>query len=114
MWEDCILRVCRDVIRKTKIHLELSLGRDIKDKYIRSKKIRENRGLLLLNQMGILMMEDMENVGLVYPFFASDFTAEAILQESQTLEVREEGRRKEYFFPMAVKGLIKDPLARQN
>lgn len=91
MWEDCILRVCRDVIRKTKIHLELSLGRDIKDKYIRSKKIRENRGLLLLNQMGILMMEDMENVGLVYPFFASDFTAEAILQESQTLEVREEG-----------------------
>lgn len=55
-WEDCrnICRVCRDMIRKTKAHLESSLARDIKDnKYISSKmKIRENMGLLL-NQMGI-------------------------------------------------------------
>lgn len=67
---------------------------------------------LLLNQMGILMMEDMEKVGLLYAFIALDFTAEAILQESQTLEEREEGWRKKYF-PLAVKGLVRDPLARQ-
>lgn len=48
------MRVCRDVMRKTKVHLELNVVREVKDnkkgflKYVSSKtKTRENVGPLL-------------------------------------------------------------------
>lgn len=103
MWENYrnVVRVCRDMTRKAKAHLELNLAKDIKGKkkslykYISSKrKIRENVGLLL-NPMGVLVMEDAEKAELLNVFFASVFTAEDDSQESQTSEVREEDQRKE-------------------
>lgn len=83
-------------MRKAAIHLELGLARDIKknkgfSKYISSKrKIRENTRLLL-NPVDVLGMEDTENMILLNTIFASVFTAESSPQESQTLEVRDEG-----------------------
>lgn len=78
-----IVRTCRDVTRKVKAHLELSLVRAIKDskkdfyKYISSKrKIKEHVGSLI-NQTGVLVMEDLEKVELLNAFFALVFTAEA-------------------------------------
>lgn len=60
------VRVCGDVTKKAKAHLELSLARDMKDnkkgfyKYISSKrKIWENVGLLL-NQIHVLVAGDTE------------------------------------------------------
>lgn len=83
--------VCRDVIRQATTHLELGLARDISGKYIsRKRKIRESVGPLL-KQTGVLLMEDTVKVELVNAFFPLVFTAEAVLQESHTSEVREEG-----------------------
>lgn len=93
-WKDYrnIVRVCRDITMKIKAHPELSLVRAIKDnkkdfyKYISSKrKIKENMGSLI-NQTGVLVMEDLLNA-----IFASVSTAEA---SPQTLEIREAGERK--------------------
>jgi len=87
-------------MRKTKVHLELNLARDVevnkKDfKYISSKrKTRENVGLVL-NEVGTLVKEDTENMELMNTFFASVFTAKAGPQESQSLGVREEAWRKQ-------------------
>ncbi|GAB0204188.1 mitochondrial enolase superfamily member 1 [Grus japonensis] len=88
-------------MRKAKAHLELKLARDVKDnkkgffKYIGSKrKTRENLGPLL-NEVGALVMEDIEKVELLNAFFASFLTAKAIPQESQTMEVGERVLRKE-------------------
>ncbi|GAB0204162.1 mitochondrial enolase superfamily member 1 [Grus japonensis] len=88
-------------MRKAKAHLELKLARDVKDnkkgffKYIGSKrKTRENLGPLL-NEVGALVMEDIEKVELLNAFFASFLTAKAIPQESQTMEVGESVLRKE-------------------
>ena len=43
-WEECrnVIRICRDAMRKAKVHLELNLAREVKDnkknfKYISSK-----------------------------------------------------------------------------
>jgi len=67
-WEEYrnIVRVSRNGTRKTKIHLELRLVRDIKDskkgffKYISSKwKTKENVGPLL-KEVCALLMEDTE------------------------------------------------------
>lgn len=96
-----MFRVCKDATRKATVHLELSLANDIKNKsfskYISSKREnRENVGLLL-NPVGVLGTEDTEEVKLLNTFFASVFTAESSNQESQTVEVRDEGVRKENF-----------------
>ncbi|KAJ7407596.1 rna-directed dna polymerase from mobile element jockey-like [Willisornis vidua] len=78
-----IFMECKDAMKKTKAHLELSLAWGIKDnkkgfyKYISSKrKTRENVGLLL-NQMGVLLIEDTKAAELLNTFFASVSTAKA-------------------------------------
>jgi len=95
-WEEYrnIVRACKEVTRKGKVHLELNLSRDVKKnmkglfKYISSKcKTRENVGLLL-NEVGALVVEDTEKVVLLNACFVSVFTAEAGSQESQAPEVR--------------------------
>jgi len=95
-WEEYrnVVKACRDAIRKAKVHLELKLTRDVKNNkkgffnYISSKwKTRDNMGMLL-NKVGVLVMEDTEKVELPNNFFASVFSAKAGPQESQALEVR--------------------------
>ncbi|GAB0183985.1 mitochondrial enolase superfamily member 1 [Grus japonensis] len=102
-WEEYreVIREHRDATRKTKAHLELKLAGDVKDnkkgffKYINScRKTRENVGLLL-NELGALVMEEIEKVELLNAFFASVFTAKAGPQETQTLEVGEKVLQKE-------------------
>jgi len=83
-WEEYrnIVRVCRDAMRKAKVHLGINLARDVKDnkksfsRYISSKrKARENVGPLL-NEVGALMMEDTEKAELLNTFFAQvDYVA---------------------------------------
>lgn len=55
-----------------------------------------------------LVMEDKEKVQLVNALFASVFAAEAGLQESQTLRLREEGWRNEDFL------VVRERLGRFN
>jgi len=80
-WEEYrnVVRACNDATRKTKVHLELNLARDVKDskkgcfKYISSKrKTRDNVGRLL-NEVGALVTEDMEKAELLNALFASVF-----------------------------------------
>jgi len=77
------------------------VARDVKDnrkgffKYIGSKwKTRDNVGLLL-NEVGVLVMEDTEKTKLMNAFFALVFSAKAGPWESQSLGVREKACRKE-------------------
>ena len=67
-WEEYrnTVKACREARRKAKVHLELNLPRDVKDNkkrsfnYISSKrKTRDNVGPLL-NEVGVLVMEDAE------------------------------------------------------
>jgi len=97
IWQEYknVIRARRDVMRKAKAHLELNLAKEVKDNkkgfvecVNRKRKIRENVGLLL-NEVGALVTEDTEKVGLLNSFFASVFTANPAFQEFQTLEVRE-------------------------
>ena len=83
-WEEYrnIVRACREATRKAKVHLELNLARDVKDKkkgffnYISSKqKTSQNVGLLL-NEVGALVMKDAGKAEFLNAFFASVFTAE--------------------------------------
>jgi len=117
-WEEYrnVVRACRDATRKAKAHLELKLARDVKDKekdffkYISSKrKTRDNVGPLL-NEVGVLVMEDAEKAELLNAFFASDFSAKAGPQESQALEVREEAY-KEDDFPLVEEDCVRDRLS---
>jgi len=94
-WEEYrnVVRACRDATRKAKAHLELKLARDVKNNrkgffnYISSKrKTRDNVGPLL-NEAGVLVMEDSEKAELLKAFFASVFSAKAGPQESQAPEV---------------------------
>ena len=69
------MRACRDVMRKTKVHLELNVVREVKDnkkgflKYVSSKtKTRENVGPLL-NKICPLVRVDAENAVLLNTFF---------------------------------------------
>jgi len=94
------VRACRDVMRKTKVHLELNVVREVKDnkkgflKYDSSKtKTRENVGPLL-NEMGALVMEDTEKVKLLNTFFILVFISNTALSESQTLKVKRENLEK--------------------
>jgi len=73
---------------KAKAHLELNLARNVKDnrkgifKYIgRKKKTRDNVGPLL-NEVGVLVMEDTEKAELLNAFFTTVFTAKACPQAS--------------------------------
>jgi len=102
-WEEYrnVVRVCRDATRKATVHLELNLARDVKDnkkgffKHISSKeKTRDNVGLLL-NEVGVLVMEDAKKAEFLNAFFASLFSAKAGPQKSQALEVREEACKKD-------------------
>ena len=88
-------------MRKAKAHLELNLAREVKNNkkgffnYISSKrKTRDNVGLLL-NEAGVLVMENAEKAELLNAFFALVFGAKAGPQEPQALEVREEAYRED-------------------
>ena len=49
----------------------------------------------LLNEVGVVVMEDAEKAELLNAAFASIFSAKAGPQEAQALEVREEACRKD-------------------
>ena len=107
------MRACRDVMRKTKVHLELNVVREVKDnkkgflKYVSSKtKTRENVGPLL-NEVGALVMEDTEKVKLLNTFFVLVFISNTALSESQTLKVKERIWRK-VDFPTVEENLVRD------
>jgi len=95
-WEEYrnVVRACRDATRKAKVHLELNLARDVKDKksffnYSSSKRKTRNNVGPLLNEVGVLVTEDAGKAELLNAFFASVFSAKSGPQESQSLEVRE-------------------------
>jgi len=94
----------------------LNLARDVKDNkkgcfnYISSKrKARANVGLLL-NEVGVLVMEDAEKAELLNAFFASAFSAKAGPQESHAPEVREEAHREDDF-PLVKEDCVRDRLS---
>jgi len=72
-------------------------------------KTRDNVGPLL-NEVGVLVMEDAEKAELLNAFFASVFSAKAGPQESQVPEVREEACRKDDF-PLVEEGCVRDHLS---
>jgi len=79
-------------------------------KYINSKrKTRDNVGPLL-NEVGVLVMEDAEKAELLNAFFASVFSAKAGPQESQALEVREEAYREDDL-PLVEEDCMRDRLS---
>jgi len=103
-------------MRKAKAHLELNLARDVKNNkqgffnYINSKrKSRDNVGPLL-NEVGVLVMEDAEDAELLNAFFASVFSAKAGRQESQAPEVREAAHREDDF-PLVEENRVRDHLS---
>ena len=79
---------------KAEAEMELNLVRDVKDskkgfcKFIGDKRqTRENVGPLL-NDLGDLVIQDVEKVEVVNASFALVFTSKTKLQESQALEIR--------------------------
>jgi len=117
-WEEYrnVVRVCRDAMRKAKVHLELSLGRNVKNnkksffKYIGSKrKTRENVGRLL-KEVGALVTEDAEKAETLNAFFASVFSAKAGPQESQAPEVKKKAYRKGDL-PLVEEDCVRDHLS---
>jgi len=75
-------------MKKAKVHLGLNQARDIKDnkkgffKYISSKRMTSDNVGPLLNEVGVLVMEDTEKAELLNAIFASVFSAKAGPQES--------------------------------
>jgi len=117
-WEEYrnVVRACRYATRKDKVHLELKLAKYVKNNkkgffnYISSKrKAMDNVGPLL-NEAGVLVMEDAEMAELLNAFFASEFSAKAGPQESQALEVREEACRKDDL-PLAEEDCVRGHLS---
>jgi len=110
-----VVRVCRDTMRKAKVHLEFNLAREVKDKkkgfkYTISKwKTKDNVGLLLKEE-GALVTEDTEKVELLNGLFASVFIFKAGPQESKALEVREEAWRK-HDLPLFEEDCVSDHLS---
>jgi len=114
-----VVRACKDATRKAKAHLELKLARDVRNNrkgffnYISGKrKARDNVGPLL-NEAGVLVMEDAEKAELLNAFFASVFSAKAGLQKSQAPEAREEAHREDDF-PLVEEGCVRDVLSNQD
>ena len=102
-WEEYgnVVRTYMEATRKAESHPELYLARNVKDnkkgcfRYISSRwKTGENVGPLL-NEVGVLVMEDKEKAELLNAAFASVFTAKVGPQASQSLDVREKAWRKE-------------------
>lgn len=58
---------------------------------VNSKRKNRENVWLLLNQMGVLVLEDTEKIELLNAFSASVFTAENSPKESQTSVVRKKG-----------------------
>jgi len=116
-WEEYrnVVKACRDATRRAKALLELKLARDVRNNkgffnYISSKrKARDNVGPLL-NEVGVLVMEDAEKAELLNAFFASVFSANAGPQESQAPEVREEAYREDDF-PLVEEDCMRDHLS---
>jgi len=114
-WEEYrnVVKACRDVTRKAKVHLELELARDVKDnkksffKYISSKQKTRDNVVLLPNQVGVLVMEDTEKAELLDVFFASVCSAKAGPQEFQSLDITEKACRKD-FLPLFEKESVRD------
>ncbi|KAK4831883.1 hypothetical protein QYF61_020030 [Mycteria americana] len=76
------VRVCKDGVRKDKVHLEFNLARDVKDsKKGFYKKTRENVGPQL-NGAGDLVTQDLEKTEVLNAFFTSVFISKTSLQES--------------------------------
>jgi len=113
-----VVRACRDATRKAKVHLELNLARDVKDKkgffnYIHSKRMTRDNVGLLLNEVGALVTEDTEKAELLNASFASAFSVKASPQESHSLEVREEACRKDNL-PLVEEDLVRDDLSKPD
>jgi len=82
-------------------------------KYIISKwKTRDNVGPLL-NEVGVLVMEDAEKADLLNAAFASVFSAKAGPQESQALEVREESCIKDDL-PLVEEDYVRDHVSNMD
>lgn len=67
----------------------------------------------MLNGAGALVTKDMEKEELLNAFCASIFTAKISLQESQTLETREEVWRKEDF-PLVKEDGVRDQISKPD
>ena len=87
--------MCRDGVRKAKVHLELNLARGMKSnkkgfyRFMSSKiKTMENVGPLL-NGTGDLVLKDMEKSEVLSDFFTSVFTEKIHPQESEVSDTRE-------------------------
>jgi len=64
----------------------------------------------LLNEAGVLVMEDAEKAQLLNAFFPSVFSTKAGPQESQAPEVREEAHREDDF-PLVEEDCVRDHLS---
>ncbi|KAK4810525.1 hypothetical protein QYF61_004488 [Mycteria americana] len=97
---DEVLRDMVDEIRKAKAQMELNFARDVKGnkkgfyEYIGDKRKTRENVVPLLNEMGHLVLQDMEKAEVQNAFFASVFTSKTGLQESQAPETRGKGWNK--------------------
>ncbi|XP_068856794.1 uncharacterized protein [Aphelocoma coerulescens] len=97
------VRVSRNETRKAKAHLELNLGKDVKDfkmgffKYIGNKRKTKDNMDPLLNGGETLVTEDAEKAELLNAFFALAFTDKTSPQGSLAQEIRVKESWKEDF-----------------